>query len=185
MGRKKKVDSSIKNNLSYEGKVIISFLNKKTNKIISKKTYKNNGTNFLFSFLAYCFCGNYTSAEPLRPLYIQIFKGGEINSIIGETISFNNPKTVKIIIIDKPTFQVDDNKGSITYEVRIPAKSINNIEECNLFGLFCSENYTSNNKPSAYFLIKNDDGTWGKLKNENTSSDTVIIVNWVLEISNK
>ena len=58
-------------NLNYSGVVKISKEYK--GKIISSKTFHNEGNTYLYQFISYCLGGKYKAAEELRPQYVKLF----------------------------------------------------------------------------------------------------------------
>lgn len=206
MGRKKKKQQPVKqqtSSIGYTGNITVSV--QAGNKIISKKTYHNNGSKALFKFLATCIRGDYATADSMRPFAIKLFKvvegqtpqnirdyldkegwsydrGQFIDSkliLASNEISYNKTATIN-----------DDSTGvSATLHFKIPYAYIfeNEIYMACIYG----KNSHDDINWSAYYLLTNaekkgetDQKKWTPLTINQTKNYNLLI-DWTMSISNK
>ena len=209
MGRKKKQQQPAKqqtSSIGYTGNITVSV--QAGNKIISKKTYHNNGSKALFKFLVTCIRGDYATANSMRPFYIKLFEVIDgstpkqireyLNNGDGWVSDNSNPNfdSSKILLASSEvsynkTATIGDDESSVTLHFRIPYAYIfqEKIHMACLYG----KNSHGDRNWSAYYLLT-DAGTatetsetsienWTALEISPTKNYNLLI-DWTMSISN-
>jgi hypothetical protein len=80
------------NAIEYSGQITVSTLD--GDRVVSKQTYYNNGTNKLFSFLSNCLSGDFNTARATRPCRLLLLKTDkdELSSITNSKPTDNDYK---------------------------------------------------------------------------------------------
>lgn len=194
----KKIVNETKTNSSmigYKGDVKITI--RKGDVGIYSKTYHNAGRIPMFKFIAWCLCGEYASAQGLRPKFVQLFNRTSVTTgtPVSSDVTWDNDMQYmsnKVIYNGTPLPETDEdnNKASASFSFTVPFSQVTS-GRINVFALFSQENYGSTSNPSAYFLLtKMEDGeeVWDELLpniNIDNSNDYNIYIQWVITISNK
>ena len=159
--------------IQYSAAVTISV--QRNNKIVSTKTFHNNGHYPLFLFLAKCLTGRYNEVSNWTPRFIQLFHGGNKGDdfervnlpVVFTTAMARSPKRV---YGSSPStawnYSYDDNVDYATasFEFIIPFSYINTIDDVNVIALYCN-NFSTDvdiDKPSCYFALTKKNITTGK-----------------------
>lgn len=203
MGRKKKKQQPVKqqtSSIGYTGNITVSV--QAGNKIISKKTYHNNGSKALFKFLATCIRGDYATADSMRPFSIKLFKvvEGQNPQDIRDYLDGEGWKKEGSFKSDKiqlasneisynKTATINNDEVSATLHFRIPYAYIfeNKIYMACVYG----KNSHDDINWSAYYLLTNAE-TKGETGQEIWTPLTIsqtknynLLIDWTMSISNK
>lgn len=187
----------IKNNQSsgigYSGKVTVKVISDK--KVISKSTGHNNGGQPLFNFLAYALTGNYSAAEPIRPLKIKLFnnKADSLDNAksniqrwatgsIEEASDFIYANSVAVVETQDTGAE---KKATAVMHFRVPFSFIANslVNQLCIYG----KNTIQNSEYSAYYLLTENVAEKEELAsiNVNPQSSYSLIIEWELNIANR
>ena len=105
--------------IGYEGKITLTL--KSDNRVLKSKTYKNNGTSQLFSFLGNCLIGSFEDAKKDLPRKIMLLKN-ESNK--EATLDEKNVKSCSVFrsYTKTPAIVNDSDLGAVrvTYSFEIP-----------------------------------------------------------------
>ena len=205
MGRKKKQQQPAKqqtSSIGYTGNITISV--QAGNKIISKKTYHNNGSKALFKFLVTCIRGDYATANSMRPFYIKLFRvkdgtpkqireylnneGWESSNTSNTTFDASKIVLASSEVSYNKTATIGDDESSVTLHFRIPYAYIFQTE----IHMACLYGKNSHNDLnwSAYYLLT-DAGTTTENLEENWTALNIspaknynLLIDWTMSISN-
>lgn len=208
---KKEINKKSKISVGYRGKVTISL--EKNNSEVSKKVLYNSGTYYLFKFICECLAGNYNNAEPLRPIYLNIYSKSDIESDVDINNDFqsNYRKNLTTIVasagpkIQKITDLSSEIIGySCLIKFRIPVVQINTSktaasdinQNLNLIALYSKTNYTASPDyvPSAYLLLRDSDDNvaslipdklWDTDGVKDDINDYVLNIQWEMQFINE
>ena len=181
------ITSTQLDSLAYQGKVKFQILH--GDKVISTKTYSNNGLPELFKYLSYALAGVQYSA--LRPCKVAVFLCS-MQDDFSEPTGFNWNTAIEkkalaevspYVVYDATPIVASTTKGSsTTFRFKIPFNWLYR-KTFNVLGLF-----TETNAPCAYFLFTEDSNgkkNWAPQSLEDVTGNYSLIIEWTMEISNK
>jgi hypothetical protein len=169
--------------LGYEGKVTLTL--KRDNRVLTHKTYKNNGTAQLFQFLGYCLLDSYEEAKRLLPTKILLLRN------LGEDANSTSPTNVVQCttwqgLAQTPIIKSESDKAqvSVTYSFEIPREAISGkFNQVALYG--ASKTYNDIDEFSAYYFLTDNVGRFVTEDPAEWSATTVLLIEWELTLSNK
>lgn len=187
----------------YRGNVTITV--KKKDKVVNSKKLCNEGTYELFKFIATCLCGDYRSANPSKPTYVNIYSyTGTADTFTADYFKSHPTKQNLVKIIPNTAAKVnqilDQNDASIilgysaTYKFSIPLihlnidPSLQNNQICNVLGFF---NDNNNTMPAAFILNTDDDNNLVSIIPDDLLNpgvdlnDYVMNIQWVMQFVNQ
>jgi len=200
--KNKKTDKKVDSSIHYSGEIKVEVRRK--NKTISSKNYKNEGNWPLFYFLGLCLSGNYEVANSYIPKYIKLFSLGASGSTV-PTVKAADFTPAKLKSLTTPMYNtlpyvervegqigVEDSPSStsVTFKFLIPYSQISNTsasDPVNMFVLYDQSNKNSLEKPSAYFVVRDEDyptKLGGYEVTDETSNDYNLFIQWVMTIKN-
>ena len=157
--------------VTYRGKVNAQV--RKGKKVISTSTFHNEGTKYLFEFLAKCLKGDYQQVESLRPKFIKLYSVGAEGDSIPE-INSGSFNTTSIVSLTTPIYSANPNTEYVgadddltasyatTFKFVIPfsqlmlIKKIDGEEQkvpVNLIALYSQYQKNTLGSPSMYILV--------------------------------
>jgi hypothetical protein len=140
-------------NIGYSGKLKVSI--KDGNKIIQTREYHNAGTDYLFTFLCYCLCGEFKASERIRPFKIKLYDRDDAY-FANEPPHVDNPVS-GFVSINGPG-KLDPSEGHVSANLHflVPYSSISGQKICQvcLYGADCSTG--DEIKYSAYYYFADD-----------------------------
>ena len=178
-----------KNNLSYKGTVRVSV--QKDNKIISTKTYHNQGTKYLYEFLCYCLVGNFERVKNKKPFKIKLFDNSSQPEAPTPATEVSSEASTFISIDQKGEVlpELDENDNITNYKAvlhfLIPYAFIAKTEIKQIC-LYSSEATDNDAYSAIYYLTKTVDGNvdWDPIKITNSSASTYnLIIEWELSFN--
>ena len=199
MARKKKVKQpkqevvkSNSYNLSYQGKIKVQILH--GNRVISTKTYTNNGLKPLFKYISHSLAGSHYS--DLRPCKIMLYKctQSEASGRYENPLDFNwaeattnnylTPASPYVVYDATPVVTEETDSYATTFRFKIPYYWLY-LKSYNVIGL-----YTVAGEACAYYLFVEDDPSRGKIwdtkiLNEEDTGNYSLVIEWTMEVSNK
>lgn len=169
--------------LGYEGKVTLTL--KSNNRIITSKTYKNNGTNQLFKFLGECLKGNFgTETKKLVPNKILLLENKSGDTPMSAQPTAAEPRSLWQAIVQAPTLISDDatSQVRVTYSFEVPKAAITgSFNQVALYGAEINQATDF----SAYYYLVDDTGAFESQDASTWSTTTVLLIEWELSLSNK
>lgn len=196
---KKKKQAKIPSNIGYAGNVTVSIL--AGNKVISKNTYKNNGSKRLFYFLALCINGEFVTAENYRPFYIMPFQlkeseirtPAELRAVIsaGQNITtiFDQAGASKISISQDGFTEplTSENAGHAKLFFRIPYSFLKK-QEMHAFCLYDKNSSADLDSYSAYYFLTKlnpeNQEEWNVLE-INQEKNYNLVIEWDMQVNNQ
>lgn len=167
--------------LGYEGKVTLTL--KSNDRVLSTKTYKNNGTAQLFKFLGYCLIGAYEEAKSLLPNKIRLFYNNSQHPV-GASPTAITPSSYWQSLAQTPSILSDSDTSQVKviYSFEVSRAAI--TDDFNQIALYSvgTEDITDF---SAYYFLADARGDWDVQEIALWSTTTVLLVEWELSISNK
>lgn len=167
--------------IGYEGKVTLTL--KSNNRVLTSKTYKNNGTAQLFKFLGNCLIGSYEEAKKYLPSKLLLLENYSKDGNVRDAKSVNACSTwqtfakTPAIISDDDTSQV-----KVIYSFEIPKAAISKeFNQVALYGAEPEDIYDF----SAYYYLTNIRGELESEKISDWSATTILLIEWELSLSNK
>lgn len=152
MVQEKTCSSTLK--INYRGEVSVQIKEKKANKVLATYTNHNKGNDPLFTFLALCLAGEYSTADATRPFKIKLFYNDELPNNGEKTTPVTAEVKAASSFISMNTAP-DVHGNSVTYHFTVPYSYIisDKVNQICLYGADEKnlENY------SAYFYILNKD----------------------------
>ena len=153
--------------VTYRGKVNVQV--RKGKKVISTSTFHNEGTKYLFEFLAKCLKGDYQQVESLRPKFIKLYSAGAEGDPIPE-ITSDSFNIDNIISLTTPIYSSNPNTEYVgedsdltasyatTFKFVIPFSQLNLMREgvrvpVNLIALYSQQQKDTLGSPSMYILV--------------------------------
>lgn len=171
------------NAIEYSGQITVSTLD--GDRVVSKQTYYNNGTNKLFSFLSNCLSGDFNTARATRPCRLLLLKTdeNELSSITDSKPTDNNYKdfwdvnyyAAPPVYYSKAPTTVG---GKITYNFRVPFLILENGVNIKKMALV-PETSNNVNDISAYYVLNDS------IQVPTSGGNFTILVDWELSFANK
>lgn len=169
--------------LGYEGKVTLTL--RSNNRVITSKTYKNNGTTRLFKFLGECLRGNFgTDTQNLVPNKILLLYNKSGATPMSAIPTEVEPRSLWQAIAQIPTIDSDSTASQVkvTYSFEVPKAAITgSFNQVALYGT----GVTSIDEFSAYYYLVDDTGAFEYQDANTWSATTVLLIEWELSLSNK
>ena len=173
--------ATFEDGIGYEGKVTLTL--KSDNHVIKSNTFKNNGTNQLFTFLGYCLMDDYEEARKLLPTKILLLYNGSSNppthaKARNELKIMSQPASYAQV----PSIVTDAEGVKVTYSFEVPKNLIEgNFNQIGLYGyrIDRAEDF------SAYYFLTDSNGGFAEENVSSWSATAVLLVEWELSISNK
>jgi hypothetical protein len=145
--------------VEYKGQITVSIF--EDDRLISKNTYNNKGTNKLFAFLTNCLSGDFNTARASRPCRLVLLKKGSEENLTTSTPlltnkdSGNNPYWGEYYYVAPPVYYgktpvITGNK--ITYSFRVPFLILQNGAIIKKMALV-PENSSSVSDICAYYIL--------------------------------
>lgn len=170
---------------NYIGTVTISVF--QNERLLSKQTDHNAGMNNLFSFIANCLAGNWTTAKSTKPCKLALLRQAE-----GEDLKTSTPTATTSykywetkyfvanpIIYDTAALNTaSDTQGSVTYHFRVPFLSLLSGAKVHKLLLLPSESTKVTSDACAYFILKEG------INIPEIGGNYTIIVDWTLTFQN-
>ena len=169
------------NAIEYSGQITVSALD--GDRVISKQTYYNNGTNKLFSFLSNCLSGDFNTARASRPCRLLLLKTDNTeNTTNSKPTDTNYSDFWDVNYYAAPPVYYSKTPavvgGKITYNFRVPFLILENGVNIKKMALVPE---ASNNVDdiSAYYIL--DDS----IQVPTNGGNFTILVDWELSFANK
>lgn len=171
------------NAIEYSGKITVSTLD--GDRVISKQTYHNNGTNKLFSFLSNCLSGDFNTAKATRPCRLLLLKtdAAEIDKISDSKPTDSDYSdywdaeyyAAPPVYYSKTPVAIG---GTVTYNFRVPFLILENGVNIKKMALVPE---TSNGVEdiSAYYVLNDS------IQVPTSGGNFTILVDWELSFANK
>lgn len=173
------------NSIEYKGQITVSIF--EDDRMISKNTYYNQGTNKLFTFLTNCLSGDFNTAMASRPCRLVLLKKGSSEDLATSTPTATNKdsngKTYwgETYYAAPPVYYgktptITANK--ITYNFRVPFLVLQSGAIIKKMALV-PENSSSVSDICAYYTLTDE------IEVPTAGGNYTILVDWELSFSNK
>ncbi len=165
--------------IGYEGKVTLTLKGDK-GRVLKSKTYKNNGTAWLFRFLGLCLIDSYEEAKKFLPNYILLLYNNGASPTDVEVRSL--PRSY----VQTPTISSGSKESQVkvVYSFEVARNEISgSFNQVALYGA----GVTDTTDFSAYYYLLNSTGGFEALDPtaDEWSATTVLLIEWELSLSNK
>ena len=174
--------------LGYEGKVTLTL--KSNDRVLTTKTYKNNGTAHLFKFLGLCLMDSYEEAKKWLPNKILLLSNDSDTDPSKADYAAGTQASEWRSFIQTPTIISNNSTSSsaaevsVVYSFEIPKNAIfKPFNQVALYGAGVAE--TDISDFSAYYFLTNEFGRIAPLDTSLWSATTVLLIEWELTVSNK
>lgn len=172
--------------IGYEGKVTLTL--KSDNRVLSTKTYKNNGTAQLFRFLGYCLIGSYEEAKQFLPTKLLLLKNTSVDGGVTRDDKAVDVCSTWQTLAKLPSISSDsDSAGAqvkVVYSFEIPRNAISQeFNQVALYGADTTDHEIENFL--AYYYLTNASGEIELERMTDWSATTILLIEWELSLSNK
>lgn len=189
------VQTSFGNNINYKGTINVTV--KKGKQVISKKTYHNHGTNFLFEFLCNCLTNDIPDTRK-APVAIRLYNNTDASQDpTNIAINENSAPLTDYIYYARREITQKNNAYQAHLEFTISCNYVNNpnntsssFASINQVGLYSTENADSSGSDTTkynYSAVFNfSDSTtydWDPITVHANSGDYQIFIDWVLSFN--
>lgn len=190
-----KVTPEATNSIQYKGTINVTV--KKGNRIITKKTYHNKGTRYLFEYLCNCLTTDSPNTNK-APVAIRFYNNTEAaQDVTNAAINENSTPLSDYIYYARREVTTEDDNYNAHLEFTISCSYIKSSEsgasgfvDINQIGLYSAEHADSSgldtNKTnySAVFNFADSSGEWEPVTVHAQSGDYNIFVDWILSFGN-
>ena len=186
-----KVTPEATNSIQYKGTINITV--KKGNRIITKKTYHNKGTRYLFEYLCNCLTTDYPNTNK-APVAIRFYNNTEAaQDVTNAAINENSIPLSDYIYYARREVTTENDNYNAHLEFTISCSYIKSsgggasgFVDINQIGLYSAEHADSSGSDTnkIVFNFADSSGEWEPITVHAQSGDYNIFVDWILSFGN-